>query len=159
MGGKASSELANLYCYSVESATIDNLVSSNQLEVAKSLYHTMRYIDDIISFGRPQWQLFDYHMEHHRTSTDHRSVVFLGMPISTSGDFVQLSMEPKGAGWRWKPQRYVEWTSIHTKGTKRMILKGLLVRAGTITSTMAAFKEAVEYYTQGLHARGFQKRA
>lgn len=159
MGGKASSELANLYCYSVESAAIDNLVNGGQSDLARSLAHTFRYIDDTLGFGQPQWQLFDYQMEHKKTSDDPHSVVFLGMRITTAGDFVQLRMEPKGAGWRWKPQRYIEWSSIHTKDTKRMLFKGLLVRAGTITNSMVAFQEAVQYYAEGLHARGFQRRA
>lgn len=159
MGGKASAELANLYCYSVESATIDKLIESGNEHIARSLYHTMRYIDDILGFGEPQWQLFDYQMEHKKTSENAHSVVFLGMRITTTGDYVQLTMEPKGAAWKWKPQRYVEWSSIHTKDTRRMLLKGLLVRAGTITNSMPAFKEAVSYYVNGLYVRGFQRRA
>ena len=159
MGGKCSSELANLYCYSVESATIDQLIAQNAMDVVKSLYHTFRFIDDILSFGKKQLHLFDYGMEHRQTNEDAHHAVFLGMAIDTSGDFVQLKMQPKGAGWKWVPQRYVEWTSVHTSATKNFMLKGLLVRAGTITNTLPAFHEAIEYYVQGLHARGFTRKA
>ena len=37
MGGKCSSELANLYCYSVESKTIDQLLAQGSLETVKSM--------------------------------------------------------------------------------------------------------------------------
>ena len=57
------------------------------------------------------------------------------------------------------PQRYVEWSSVHTAATKNFLLKGLLVRASTVTNTTANFHVAVEYYVQGLHARGFSRRA
>jgi hypothetical protein len=97
-------------------------------------------------------------MKHKQTNASPNHAVFLGMRIDTSGDFVQLRLQPKGTGWKWKLQRYVEWTSIHTSHTKKFLLKGLLVRAGTITNTMAAFREAVEYYVVGLHARGFGER-
>jgi hypothetical protein len=159
MGGKCSSELANLYCYSVESQVIDDLLSKNQLPLVKSMYNTFRYIDDILGFGNNQLHLFPYGMEHRCTNDSPHSAVFLGMSINTKGDFVQLRLHPKGAGWKWVPQRYVEWTSTHTSYTKKNLLKGLVVRAAVITNTMAAFHEAVEYYVQGLHARGFPKKA
>jgi hypothetical protein len=158
MGGKCSAELANLYCYSVESAVIDKLLAAGRTDVAQSMYHTFRYIDDILGFGHPHWELLNYGMEHRRTSEDRRKAVFLGMSIDTSGDFIMLRMEPKGAGWKWKPQRYVDWSSVHTRATKKFLLKGLLVRAGTVTNTLAAFKDAVEYFLEGLIARNFGKR-
>ena len=136
-----------------------DFLKHGQRDLVRSLFHTFRYIDDILGFGRPQWQLFDYGMEHKRTNEDCHSAVFLGMRVDTKGDFVKLSLEPKGAGWRWKPQRYVEWSSIHTRDTKRLLLKGLLVRAGNITNTLPAFHEAISYFVEGLHARGFSQSA
>ena len=159
MGGKCSSELANLYCYSVESQTIDQLLAQGSIELVKSMYHTFRYIDDILTFGNNHLSIFPYGMEHRQTNDSHRQAVFLGMAIDTAGDFVKLKLQPKGAGWKWTPQRYVEWSSVHTKATKNHMLKGLLVRASTVTNTLAAFHEAVEYYVQGLFARGFTRKA
>ena len=40
MGGKCSSELANLYCYSVESQTIDKLLAQGSMGLVKSMCHT-----------------------------------------------------------------------------------------------------------------------
>ena len=159
MGGKCSSELANLYCYSVESHTIDDLLNKGQLDLVKSMFHTFRYIDDILSFGNNQLHIFPYNMEHRCTNDSPTHAVFLGMSISTSGDRLQLRLQPKGAGWKWQPQRYVEWTSVHTSFTKKYLLKGLLIRASTVTNTMSAFHDAIEYYVQGLYARGFTKKA
>ena len=50
MGGKASSELTNLYCYSVESEYIDSLMHLNRVDEAKKWFYTWRYIDDILGF-------------------------------------------------------------------------------------------------------------
>ena len=107
MGGKCSSELANLYCYSVESRTIDTLLAQGATATVKSLYHTFRYIDDILGFGANQLHLFPYNMEHRCTNDNPHEAVFLGMAINTNGDFVKLKLQPKGAGWKWTPQRYV----------------------------------------------------
>ena len=123
-----------MYCYSVESGVIDLLLANGSEDTARSFYHTFRYIDDILGFGISHLHLLDYQMEYKQTNANSQIAVFLGMKIATAGDFVQLSLEPKGAGWKWKPQRYVEWSSIHTLDTKRMLMKGLLVRAGTITN-------------------------
>ena len=159
MGGKCSSELANLYCYFVESTTIDRLIAQGAMETAKSFYHTFRYIDDILGFGANQLQLLPYNMEHRRTNDNPKEAVFLGMSIDTNGDFVKLKLQPKGAGRKWTPQRYVEWSSVHTAATKKFLLKGLLVRASTVTNTTPNFHVAVKYYVQGLFARGFSRRA
>jgi hypothetical protein len=40
MGGKCSSELANLYCYSIESQTIDHLLAQGKVDLVKSMFHT-----------------------------------------------------------------------------------------------------------------------
>ena len=85
-------------------------------------------------------------MEHKETTRLDGSVIFLGMKISEQ---YLLEQQPKGAGWAWRPQKYLEVTSTHThfySYTKRSMFKGLCVRAGRITSTREAFKEAVQQY-------------
>ena len=51
MGGKASAELANLYCYAIESQFIDGLIQQGQIDEAKKWFYTWRYIDDLLGFG------------------------------------------------------------------------------------------------------------
>ena len=78
MGGKCSSELANLYCYAIESSAIDTMLS-------KSLYNTYRFIDDMLGFQPVPWGRFDYRMEHARTNSSPTEAVFLGMKVNTWG--------------------------------------------------------------------------
>ena len=159
MGGKCSSELANLYCYAVESITIDQLLVEGHTDLVKSIYDTFRFIDDMLGFQPIPWDRFDYGMTHVKTNSAPHEAVFLGMKVNTSASSVRLSLQPKGAGWKWKPQRYIQWSSVHTKYTKNFLMKGLAVRAGVITNTMEGFQEAISYYSEGLAARGFHASA
>ena len=155
MGGKASSELANVFCYSVESSFIDSLLEKNKWNEARMWANTWRYIDDILGFGDRLWEIFNYGMEHKDTSlVAHNEVVFLGMHVKRTQRDLLLEVWQKGTGWQWKPQRFIDFTSCHTPWTKKFLLKSLLVRAATICSTTASFKRAVEHYVQGLLLRG-----
>ena len=164
MGGKASAELANLFCYYKESRFIDNLIQQGKLDEAKSWYWTWRYIDDLLGFGRREngWQNIDYGMEHIDT-TDSRfceesgesQAVFLGMRISNSPGGLLTSVQPKGEGWVWLPRKFIEYSSCHTHYTKWYMLKGLLIRALTICNSEESFFKAVIHYAQGLISRGF----
>ena len=64
MGGKASVEIANLYCYAIESAYIDKLVNKDRIEEAKSWFNAWRYVDNMLGFGERKWEEIDYGMEH-----------------------------------------------------------------------------------------------
>ena len=83
------------------------------------------------------------------------TTVFLGMKILTNSDGIWTSVQPKGVGWKWIPQRFIEHNSCHTHYTKWYMLKGLLIRALTICNNQSDFMTAVIYYTQGLISRGF----
>ena len=168
MGGKASSELANLYCYAVESQFIDQLIKEGKMVEAKSWFHTWRYIDDLLGFGdrKDGWQKINYGMEHLETTDvrysekDKRSeAVFLGMRIISDPTGVWLSVQPKGDGWAWLPKRFIEYSSCHTHYTKWYMFKGLLIRALTICNNQKDFLRAVIHYSQGLLARGFPATA
>ena len=113
----------------------------------------------MLGFQPIPWDQFDYGMTHVQTNPAPHEAVFLGMKVNTAGPFVRLSLHPKGAGWKWKPQRYIQWNSVHTPYTKNFLMKGLAVRAGVITNTMENFKEAITYYAEGLAARGFHSSA
>ena len=164
MGGKASAELANLYCYVKESRFIDSLIQQGRLEDAKRWFNTWRYIDDLCGFGDRgnMWQEISYGMEHVETTDirfsplDQKSqVVFLGMKVVSNSDGISLSVQPKGDGWAWLPQRFIDYSSCHTHYTKWYLFHGLLVRALTICSSEEEFFKAVIHYAQGLIARGF----
>ena len=85
--------------------------------------------------------------------------VFLSMKIITNTDGIWTSVQPKGVGWKWIPQRFIEYGSCHTPYTKWYMLKGLLIHALTIFNNQADFMKAVIYYAQGLISRGFPASA
>ena len=123
MGSKCAQELANLYCYSREAQFIDTLISSNKFEEARKWAKTWRYIDDICGLGRRRWNepSFSptYGMDHiDTTHTPGQKAVFLGMAIETSSAGLSLSVQPKGEGWKWIPQRFIDFGSCHTHYTK-----------------------------------------
>jgi hypothetical protein len=164
MGGKASAELANLYCYVKESQFIDSLIAEGNLQEAKRWFHTWRYIDDLTGFGDRgnSWEKIQYGMEHTETTEirysakDRRSqAVFLGMKIDSKPDGIFTSVQPKGLGWAWLPRKFIHYSSCHTHYTKWYMLKGLLIRALTICNTQADFLQAAVHYSQGLICRGF----
>ena len=134
MGGKASAEIANLYCYSIE---------AHMMAAARRNNTIMRDIDDMVGVGEVNWNNLPYKMEHKETTRLDGSVIFLGMKISKQEQQYLLEQQPKGVGWAWRPQKYLELTCTHTQFAKRSMFKGLCVRAGRITSTREAFKEAI----------------
>ena len=85
--------------------------------------------------------------------------VFLGMKIITNTDGILTTVQPKEVGWKWTPQRFIEYGSCHTHYTKCYMLKGLLIRTLTICNSQADFMKAVIYYTQGLISRGYPANA
>jgi len=89
------------------------------------------------------------------TKTKKSQATFLGMKILSSPDGIWTSVQPKGDGWAWLPQKFIEYSSCHTHYTKWYMLKGLLIRAMTICNNQKDFMHAAMYYTQGLIARDF----
>ena len=167
MGGKASAELANLYCYVKESGFIDSLIADGKLDEAKRWFHTWRYIDDLCGFGDrgDMWQKIPYGMEHvettelrHSTPKGTSEAVFLGMRIKSNPDGIWTSIQPKGDGWAWLPRKFIDYSSCHTHFTKWYMFKGLLIRALTICNNQADFMKAVIHYAQGLVSRGFPSK-
>ena len=163
MGGRHAAELANLYCYQCESTFIDNLIAKGQEEEARKWFDTWRYIDDMLGFSTRNWldatQIPNYNMSHTDTTDGPGTAVFLGMRINQQKDSLILSVQPKGAGWKWIPNRFLEYSSCHTHYTKQNVYKGLLIRALTICNTINTFEAAYRHYAQGLIARGCPQKS
>ena len=129
MGGKASAELANLYCYTIESQFIDSLIQQGKTDEAKSWYHTWRYIEDLLGFGDREkaFSQIDCRMEHLETtftkctapkrpsSFSKGQAVFLGMRIFTNPEGVFTSAQPTGDGWMWLPRKFIYYSSFQTQ--------------------------------------------
>ena len=102
-------------------------------------------------------------MEWHKDTTDSpynprsksSTTVFMGMKILTNSDGIWASVQPKGVGWKWIRQLFIEYNLCHTQYNKWYMLKGLLIRALAICNNQCDFMKAVIYYTQGLISRGF----
>ncbi|KAJ9460264.1 hypothetical protein DIPPA_07597 [Diplonema papillatum] len=81
MGGNASPDLANLYCYWCEKLYIDSLITEGRHEEARAHADSVRFIDDFLTWSaRPPPEAI-YGMEYSETSKDVDDVVFLGMRV------------------------------------------------------------------------------
>ena len=163
MGGKASAEIANLYCYTIESQYIDKLIAADKIKEAREWLNTWRYIDDMKGFGSRPWDEIDYGVSHLDTTdvpydplTQTSETVFLGISHPSG---IQLSVEPKGKGWRWIPQRFIEFSSCHTHYMREHMFLSLLTRATTLSNSSDNFFKAATEYARGLIARGFNAAA
>ena len=123
MGGRCSAELANLYCYRIESTFLDRLAEEQGPEAAKAFAYTWRYIDDILTFHPTgPWNAIPYHMEFKKTNSSDTRATFLGMYITYDNrGHIRTGVEPKGKGWDWRPNRYIAADSTHTPWTKKSI--------------------------------------
>ena len=130
MGEKASSEIANLYCYAMESQMVSNVIAEYGYSVAQKFSKVVRYIDDMLGCGEMYWNRLPYKMEHRETTQSDGTVQFLGMKITKLETTLLLEQQPKGLGWTWRPQKYLDVSSAHRHFTKRSVLKSLHMRAG-----------------------------
>jgi len=105
----------------------------------------------MLEYGPVPWDRFDYGLGHARPNLSPKAV-FLGMKIDSPGGICQAQV----CGWKWWPQRYIQWSSVHTVVHQGVSLAN---RAGTITNTMQSFRKAIRYYAAGLAARGFHANA
>ena len=55
MGGKASAEIANLYCYSIEAHMVEDVLKQYGVAAARRYNTIMRYIDDMVEVGEVNW--------------------------------------------------------------------------------------------------------
>ena len=81
------------------------------------------------------------------------------MRIRTDPTGIHLTSEPKGRGWRWRPQSFIEFASCHTHYTKWYIYSSQLIRTSTITNSADAFFDGAIREAEALILRGFNKNA
>ncbi|KAJ9468594.1 hypothetical protein DIPPA_19291 [Diplonema papillatum] len=142
MGGNASPDLANLYCYWCEKQYIDGLVAKGLQEEARNHADSVRFIDDFLTWGvRPPPEDI-YGMEYGETSKGVDDVVFLGMRIrmerNDKTDFIRMSVLDKGEEFPWNPIKYTHVESTVPRNTGTSIFKGALIRAARICNNMPA---------------------
>ncbi|KAJ9439183.1 hypothetical protein DIPPA_11747, partial [Diplonema papillatum] len=147
MGGNASPDLANLYCYWCEKQYIDGLVAKGLQEEARNHADSVRFIDDFLTWGvRPPPEDI-YGMEYGETSKGVDDVVFLGMRIrmerNDKTDFIRMSVLDKGEEFPWNPIKYTHVESTVPRNTGTSIFKGALIRAARICNNMPDLKVEV----------------
>ncbi|KAJ9458625.1 hypothetical protein DIPPA_26829 [Diplonema papillatum] len=162
MGGNASPDLANLYCYWCEKQYIDGLVAKGLQEEARNHADSVRFIDDFLTWGvRPPPEDI-YGMEYGETSKGVDDVVFLGMRIrmerNDKTDFIRMSVLDKGEEFPWNPIKYTHVESTVPRNTGTSIFKGALIRAARICNNMPDLKVEVMKVYYRLRNRGFSGR-
>ncbi|KAJ9460032.1 Kinesin-like protein 3 [Diplonema papillatum] len=144
MGGNASPDLANLYCYWCEKLYIDSLITEGRHEEARAHADSVRFIDDFLTWSaRPPPEAI-YGMEYSETSKDVDDVVFLGMRVrverGNKANFIRLSVLDKGEEFPWYPIKYTHAESTVPRNTGTSIFKGALIRAARICNNMPDLK-------------------
>ena len=99
MGGKASAEIANIYCYAIEAQMVSEVMKKYGIPAARKFNSIMRFVDDMIGSGEMDWNALPYRMEHKETTQSDGSVVFLGMKVTKLEHQFLLEQQPKGLGW------------------------------------------------------------
>ena len=90
---------------------VEDVLKQYGVAAARRYNTIMRYIDDMVGIGEVNWNNLPYKMEHKETTRLDGSVIFLGMKISKKEQQYLLEQQPKGVGWAWRPQKYLEVTS------------------------------------------------
>ncbi|KAJ9462022.1 Ubiquitin carboxyl-terminal hydrolase 26 [Diplonema papillatum] len=162
MGGNASPDLANLYCYWCEKLYIDSLIAEGRHEEARAHADSVRFIDDFLTWGvRPPPEAI-YGMEYSETSKGVDDVVFLGMRIRAERDiktdYIRLSVLDKGEEFPWYPIKYTHAESTVPRNTGTSIFKGALIRAARICNNMPDLKVEIMKVYYRLRNRGFSGR-
>eukprot|EP01059_Diplonema_ambulator_P015921 TRINITY_DN2713_c2_g1_i1.p1 TRINITY_DN2713_c2_g1~~TRINITY_DN2713_c2_g1_i1.p1 ORF type:complete len:388 (+),score=26.71 TRINITY_DN2713_c2_g1_i1:502-1665(+) len=153
MGGNASPDLANLFCYGIEKQYIEDLLAQGKEEEAKKHLHTCRYIDDFLTWGvdPPPKEL--YGMDYQCTGRG--DVEFLGNRIRRESGkkkgsiFLRLSILEKPEG-----TKYPHYKNTAPSNQIKGIVKGGWIRAARQTNNFYDFKVEVERVVRRGLSRG-----
>eukprot|EP00757_Euglenozoa_sp_SAG-D1_P023664 gene23664-1475_t len=145
-GTNCAPDLANLYCYAIESKYIDTLPSDK----AKLHANTRRFIDDILSFGRKPAPMELYHMtwrelrlsslhdmKYKDNSISPTEVVFLGMRLTTNGEEIKIGYG-QDRSLALRPDQTTKSNMPLHQG--KGILKGLAIQ-WTMSNDLDLFKD------------------
>ncbi len=162
MGGNASPDLANLYCYEREKQYIDDLLATGKLAEAQKHAHSFRFIDDFLTWDTTPPPESIYNMSYGKTSKGEDDVVFLGMRIrlerSDDNNFIRMSVLDKGEEFPWRPIKYTHVESTVPRNTGNSIFKGALIRAARICNNMPDLKTEIMKIFYRLRNRGYYER-
>ena len=117
MGGNASPDIANLYCYSVEAAYVDAVVQAGEWEVVAACCRITRYIDDFLCFGSTPPPAKLYGMAYSCTSSPIPinyviDLDYIGLRLRlelgevAAKNWVRMGVANKARKWNFRPVRF-----------------------------------------------------
>eukprot|EP01060_Flectonema_neradi_P032869 TRINITY_DN533_c1_g1_i3.p1 TRINITY_DN533_c1_g1~~TRINITY_DN533_c1_g1_i3.p1 ORF type:complete len:474 (+),score=13.93 TRINITY_DN533_c1_g1_i3:387-1808(+) len=165
MGGNSCGDIANLYCYSVESKHIDSLVESGNIKAAKSFSFSRRYIDDFLSWNNapPPQEL--YLMSYKDTSDSFDDVRYIGIRIrienakKSSQRWLRLSVADKARGWHIQPTRFSHRDSCAPESIGTGIFTTMCLRALKLGNNFPDFETELEAIIYRLLNRMYSEKA
>ena len=140
MGGNASPDIANLYCYSVEAAYVDAMVQAGEWEVVAACRRITRYIDDFLCFGSTPPPAKLYGMAYSCTSSPIPinyviDLDYIGLRLRlelgevAAKNWVRMGVANKARKWNFRPVRFPHAGSVAPLSQGAGVFKGLCIRA------------------------------
>ena len=160
MGANSSPDMANIYCHMKEKKYVDMLLANNQRDKALLLSNTMRYIDDLCTFGVDPPPPEVYCMEYKCTNNAYADVTFLGIRIRQEQHrrlpiaYLRLSVQDKSSAYPYKPLAYVSASSTAPISFASSIIIGACVRTARISNNIHDFRSELNNLLLKLFVRG-----
>jgi hypothetical protein len=138
IGVNNSQDIANLYLYGYESKYIDMLITTNEIEKAKSFHMTFRLIDDTLSADNKHWKeavqfcareggIYPRALTYNDTTLSDTEVRFLGMRfIMSKKRKISIDIYDKKQDFKFFVQRYPDMRSYIPISIPYCVFTGLL---------------------------------
>ena len=140
MGGNASPDIANLYCYSVEATYVDKMVNAKLWDIVAACTRIKRYIDDFACFSSTPPPAESYDMSYTCTSslTPKNHVIdldYIGLRLrlelgkTPEKNWIRMGVANKARKWNFTPVRFPHAGSVAPQSQGGGVFKGLCIRA------------------------------
>jgi len=143
MGTNSAPEIANLCLYADESSFVDDLISRNDIQIARKYASTKRYIDDLLLWDLSPPPITTYGLEYSETTEPDGTVTFLGAQMNLlSNGYISVSIYDKTASWNFPVIRYTHGHSNVPTHQATGIVFSQLTRYRLICNSITNFKKA-----------------
>ena len=159
MGANASPDMANIFCHMKEKSYMQDLVNRGDIDMARRLSFTLRYIDDILCFGCTPPPSDVYRMEYSCTNLAPGDTVYLGMRIRQEQDvdskecYLRLAVYDKSRMFPFTPLTFPPVYSTAPASFASSILIGACVRSCRICNNIFDLKRELTNVCAKLIAR------
>eukprot|EP01063_Lacrimia_lanifica_P019021 TRINITY_DN25_c3_g1_i3.p1 TRINITY_DN25_c3_g1~~TRINITY_DN25_c3_g1_i3.p1 ORF type:complete len:1682 (+),score=-300.97 TRINITY_DN25_c3_g1_i3:424-5469(+) len=172
MGGNAAPDMADLYCYSVESEFIEKLIKLGLYDLAEQYTVVMRFIDDVFSPGVPPPPAWMYQMGYKATHKVPGDVDFMGLrarnevrhrvtndTVEITHRYIRLSMQDKRESFPYVPTKYATREQCASRHLGKGILTGRMVATARGCNNIPDLCLAVQKAIVQLRKRGHPRQA